>query len=46
MIPPLIFCSKDSSIPLFQVFKEVRFHKSFRDDNSWLFKKSFLDKRV
>jgi len=32
--------------PLFQVPKEIAGDKSFRDDNSWLFKRSFLDKNV
>ena len=37
---------KGTIIPLFQVPKKVTAHKSFMDDNSWPFKRSFLDKCV
>jgi len=30
-------------IPVFHVPKEITDHKCFRDDNSWVFKRSFLD---
>ena len=40
------FFERTQLVPLFQVPKKVTAHKSFMDDNSWPFKRSFLDKCV